>query len=58
MKIDALSEVEALRRHKIKIVLIWTLLRMFEVSITIPHFDLVVLSLMTIINTIQNKTLY
>jgi predicted negative regulator of RcsB-dependent stress response len=55
---DALSEVEGLCRHKIKTVLILTLLRMFEVSITVPQFDLVVLSLMTIINIIQNKMLY
>lgn len=58
VKIDALSEVEGLHRNKIKIVLMRTLLRMFEVSITLPQFDLVVLSLMTIINIIQNKMLY
>ena len=58
VKIDALSEVEGLCRHKIKTVLIPTLLRMFEVSITVPQFDLVVLSLMTIINIIQNNMLY
>ena len=58
VKIDALSEVKGLHRNKIRIVLIHTLLRMFEVSITLPQFDLVVLSLMTIINIIQNKMLY
>lgn len=52
--IDALSEVEGLRRNKIKVILMWALLRMFEVSVTLPQFDIVVVSLVTI-NIIQNK---